>query len=212
MKRRLTAEELQTNSNYSLLRKIRFDELLNFVLESIRYRTPSTWFFLIYNSFSLLSLAFSFIHFSFSVYHGILSPLKHLSWGLLCGSILIIPVHELIHGITYLIIGARKIHFGADLKQMLFYVSADKFVTGRKNFIFVALSPFVIINIFSILILFFVDGNWNTGILSFLFFHNIMCIGDFAMVSFFQNHWNKELYTFDDLSEMASYIYRRDEK
>jgi hypothetical protein len=36
-----------------------------------------------------------------------------------------------------------------------------------------------------------------------------MCIGDFAMISFFQLKKDKELYTYDDHKEKTSYIFEK---
>jgi hypothetical protein len=36
-----------------------------------------------------------------------------------------------------------------------------------------------------------------------------MCIGDFAMISFYQQNEGKELYTWDDISIKTSYIYEK---
>jgi hypothetical protein len=72
---------------------------------------------------------------------------KQLVAGTIAGSFLVIPLHESVHGLAYKIIGAPKIHFGADLKQMIFYVAADKYPVGRKGFYFIALAPFLFINL-----------------------------------------------------------------
>jgi hypothetical protein len=36
-----------------------------------------------------------------------------------------------------------------------------------------------------------------------------MCAGDFALLSYFEFHRDKELYTFDDVRNKTSYFYYR---
>ena len=92
---------------------------------------------------------------------------------------------------------------------MIFYVTANSYVIGRSSFFVVALAPFIIINL-SMIIVYFTSG-WLVlhTLLVFLFFHNIMCIGDFAMISFYQQNKDRELYTWDDISIKTSYIYEK---
>ncbi len=54
---------------------------------------------------------------------------------MITGFTIIIPVHEGIHAIVYKMLGAKNIRFGADVKKMIFYATADKYVTTRKKFI-----------------------------------------------------------------------------
>ncbi len=132
-----------------------------------------------------------------------------ISGGVFAGSILVIPFHEGLHGIAYFFTGARNIHFGSDLSQMIFYVSANKYVLGRRGFYLLALTPFIVINLAVLILIVFLDLHWQIGGISFLFSHNLMCLGDFAMANYFQNNRKKELYTFDDQENRVSYIYEK---
>ena len=94
-----------------------------------------------------------------------------------------------------------------DLKQMIFYVTADRYIIGAKKFYLVAMAPFAVINLAGIsFILSHPSPEIIIGLLTFLFLHNLMCIGDFAMLSFFYKHRDKELFTFDILEDKESYI------
>jgi len=107
------------------------------------------------------------------------------------------------------LLGAKKIRFGADLKQMIFYATAEDFVGGKSEFTIVALAPFVVINFISLFTAVFIfPQNW-IFFLSLLLFHNVMCIGDFSMLSFFERHNDKEVYTFDDLKTMTAWFYEK---
>ena len=204
-----SVEYVRNSGKFLPIKELRFSEILVFVLENIRIKNVCTEFYLFIILFFISILTgitvFGFMHDVFILK----TYLACLGWGALAGSILIIPFHEGLHALAFLLIGARKIKFGADLKQMLFYATADNFVAGRKGFFLVALAPFVIINLAC---LFFV---LNAGLDVWLFLtvmlllHNIMCIGDFAMLSFFMRHKDKEMYTFDDLETKTAWFYER---
>ncbi|MFC2081358.1 DUF3267 domain-containing protein, partial [Bacteroidota bacterium] len=137
------------------------------------------------------------------------SLLKQFLYGLIISMTIVIPLHELIHAIGYFILGARKIRFGAALKNFAFYAVADNFVANRSGFIFLAISPFIIVSLLNLAGFIFVPGYASYTYISVLFFHATMCAGDFALLSYFEFHRDKELYTFDDVKNKTSYFYYR---
>lgn len=208
----LNVEYVRSSSEFRLEKALEFNKILEFVLENIVIRNVFTIIYLVYNLlfFYLLILQVvngiietGFTFHTFSIY----SP--GLMWGVIAGSILIIPIHEGLHALAFLFIGARKIKFGADMKQMIFYATAASFVAGRKAFTLVALTPFIIINLLSIPLMFTGGLETRLFITVMLLFHNVMCIGDFGMLSFFSRHKDKEMYTFDDLETKTAFFYER---
>lgn len=205
----ISSDKLQQDESYRKVKEIQYNNVLTFVFENIRPLRPSMYVY--YGSmiiFSSLIVYFGIIGLTSSEF-SILRFGGILLIGAFAGSIMVIPFHEGLHGLAYYILGARKIHFGADMKQMVFYVAANKYVLGRKEFFILALTPFVVINI-TVLCLITITGlSWQITGSCFLFFHNIMCLGDFAMVNYFQNNKSKELYTYDDHENRISYIYEK---
>ena len=202
----VSVDDLWKSGKYKLIKTLKYNEIVEFIFENIGFKNASSFFYFFYNIITLIILiGFGFFFFD----AGFKNFFRYLSGGIIAGSILVIPVHELIHGITYKLLGAPKIHFGADFKQMLFYVAADKFVINRNRFYLVAISPFFVINLFTIIFLFNFSVPLIISALSFLLLHNLMCIGDFALVSFFQRFQDKELFTYDDHKEMTSYIFEK---
>ncbi len=200
---------LRESGEFIAYKELRFNDILSFVLENIRYRNLATIFYF------LINLLFFILFVVFSV-NGIASEvlnfrafLAQVGWGMLAGGIIIIPFHEGFHALAFLLIGARKIRFGADFRQMLFYATAENFVAGRKGFSVVALAPFLIINIASAFYLLYFGYSNMVLITVMLLMHNIMCIGDFAMLSFFIRNKDKEMYTFDDLDTKTAWFYIR---
>jgi len=200
-------ETLKKDPGYRQVLELDFDDMIPFVLDHIRRRT----------FFSLLYTALNAALFLFILYV-IISGLhdEYLTWpliikqsvtGIFAGSILVIPVHELLHGLAYLFLGARKIKFGADLQQFIFYVTADRYPVTGKELYFLALTPFVVINLLTavVTILWFPQAFLFST--TFLLCHNIMCIGDFAIINCVLQYAPHRVYTFDEIENRKSYFY-----
>lgn len=200
-------EDLKDTARFKLIKTLHYTGIIEFVFKNIQNKNLPSRFYTFFNLFILVII----IGLSVSGFQNDLFNFKDyifsFLWGFLSGSIFVIPLHELIHGLAYKLKGAPKINFGADLGQAIFYVAADNFVIGKKTFFFVAIAPFVTINILALFLINFSGPSSIISILFFLLFHNIMCIGDFAMISFFVENKAKELFTYDDHKERTSYIY-----
>lgn len=130
-----------------------------------------------------------------------------LASGLLLIPLLLIPVHEGAHLIPFRIAGAKDIRFGADLKQGIVWVTAHRFVAGKKLFRLVALTPFVIISI-TILIFILLSPLWWKWVLSMtLLVHTTMCAGDAALLGFMNSLGTKRVCTWDDADLKEAYFY-----
>jgi len=209
--KRPDAETLENDPGFRKILELDFSEMIPFVLSNIRRPGMIHLFYISLNTISLLFIVFYAV---WSVNTGRLNVggvLLQFFTGMLAGSFLVIPPHELLHGMAYKILGARKIRFGMDLKQFIFYVTADRFTISRRELAFLALTPFVSINA----VILSVTAFWATPHLLFsaslLLFHNIMCIGDFAMISYAYNQ-HGELYTYDDTARKMTLFFERDRK
>jgi hypothetical protein len=133
--------------------------------------------------------------------------LKQTAAGIVAGSILVIPLHELLHGLAYRLLGAKKIRFGADMKQFIFYVTADRYPVSGSELYILAFTPFVLINA----VILAITLVWFPGyvLLSALFLlsHNIMCIGDFAIANYVHGMAPRRIITFDEPERKKSYFY-----
>ncbi len=202
-------ENIRSDPSFVLLDKLHYDEIVEFATEYIRKRTRSMAFY--------LGIIIVFFIFQWSAFiYGIIvshmntvSLLKQFLYGLVISLTIVIPLHELIHAIGYFILGARKIRVGAVIKHFAFYAVADDFVANRPGFIFLAISPFVVVSLLNLAGFILVPGYASYTYISVLFFHTTMCAGDFALLSYFEFHRDKELYTFDDVKNKTSYFYYR---
>jgi len=199
-------ETLRNDPAFRLVYRLDFQEMVPFVLEQIKRRGLFSWFYAAINLFML----------GFIILYSINTLVDHsLTWksfmaqlipGILAGSFLVIPVHELIHGLAYRILGARKIIFGADLKQLIFFVTANRYPVRGYEIHLLTLSPFVIINLVTAGISLWLYPNYLLFAGVFLLSHNIMCIGDFA-ISNYVNKAKGKIYNFDEPENKTSYFF-----
>lgn len=138
-------------------------------------------------------------HFSFSA-------ILHLFGGAAL-SFLLIPIHELLHGLAYKLAGAPKVTYKAVWKQLAFYAAADKYITNYQKFRFVAITPFIVITALILIAFFTTPGQWNILLFGMLTMHTIACIGDFALLSYMFEHRNQDVLTVDDLANDRTLFY-----
>lgn len=202
----MDADKLEQDPDFKKILELDFGDMVPFVFSEIKRRS------IISLLYAGVNLGF-FILFLYTVVNGLTAG--SITWsqvfrqsvtGILAGSFLIIPFHEMIHGLAYRILGARKIQFGADMQQFIFYVTVDRYPVSRRQLYLLAMFPFVLINLAAILILLVWAPNYLLLISLLLLSHNIMCIGDFAVVNYV-HHISGKVYSFDVVSEKKSYFF-----
>jgi hypothetical protein len=199
-------ETLMTNPAYKKILELDFGNMIPFVMEHIRKKGTPAFVFAGINGAMLMGIpvviVLGFTGNSLNMTRLLLQALS----GIISGSLLIIPVHELIHGLAYRILGAKKIRFGVDLQQLIFFITADRHPVSGMQLGFIALTPFVVINLTTFFIVLFLFPGLLLFSCFFLLTHNIMCIGDFAMINYISRH-NRRVYSFDEPEKKISYFY-----
>jgi len=192
---------------YRLLYELPYTEVMPFVMKQIRRKGTASFLFLGLNLLSLGTIVLVLILGLSQQWFPWQKLLIHIPLGLLSGGLLIIPFHELLHGLAYRLLGARKIIFGADMKQFIFFVTAHEHAVSGIQLAFLALFPFLVINSLCIAA---AISLFPGAILFFAFLlliHNLMCIGDFAMVNFACRR-GKRIYSYDDPEKKLSYFFQ----
>lgn len=205
------SESLQKDPGYRKILELDFSDMIPFVFSNIRRPGIIPLFYMALNTASLL---FIILFALWSLQRGQITTgniLGQFFAGIVVGSILVIPPHEILHGVAYRILGARKIRFGMDLQQFIFYVTVDRFPISRRELTFLALTPFVIINMVTITVTALWASQFAIFSAALLLSHNMMCIGDFAMISYSFSR-KGEIYTYDDVSLKKSYFFEKEEK
>lgn len=198
-----TVEELKNEERYALLLAVPFENLLPFLFDNMGTTTKTMRFFYSF----LMMCAVSVIFFLLQTENTFAQIFWYGLIGFLASFTIMVPIHELLHGIAFKFFGANKLKFGKDIKQMMFYVTVNKFVMNRRQFNVLALIPFITVTFILLAVELLVLGPLRWFCLSAMFWHATMCIGDFAMLSFFERNNNLELYTFDDVEKKTTYFY-----
>jgi hypothetical protein len=204
---KLLYSDLENNSRYKKILEISHDELIVFVSDHIKPdNLPMRLFYL----FNLPVVAYIF----FKLY--IIIFVFPLNWFYLLSvilvsfilfAIIVIPLHELLHSLAFKILGAKKVSIHAQWSRMLFYAIADKFVMNSREFIFLALTPFVIINMTLVFGILCLHGELKVMAVIFLFFHLTGCIGDFALLGYLYKNRHQNILNYDDKELEKSYFY-----
>ena len=201
----LKVEDLEDQSKYRQILEISYDDLIPFILDYLKRMSGVTIFFW---SACLFFLGTAIkVRLNVTGYFSLREILLHSAVGMILLPLICIPVHELLHIIPYYISGARKIRVGMDLKQYLFYVTAHRYVATPCQFRMVAIVPFLLISVATIILFFIMPGLWKWSLSLFLLVHTTMCAGDFALLNFYFLKKGRKIFTWDDADKKIAYFY-----
>jgi hypothetical protein len=200
MSQKLTPENLSEHQ-YFVHQQFSHQEIMPFVKSNLKFTEGVSF---VYWLFNIAILAGAIIRLT----HERLPLDRIIGDFCLCivGMLLLIPIHELIHGLFYKLVGAKKVSYSADWKKLIFYAAADKFVARKYSFVVLAFAPFVLINIVLLYIISIANGQWAWFFIGTLLIHTGGCAGDFALVNYFNKHWDKDPITYDDLTKGETYF------
>jgi hypothetical protein len=129
----------------------------------------------------------------------------------LAAFVILLAIHELIHGLAYMASGAKDVRYRLCLRHGYAYVIAHNFVAGSGVFALVVLAPFAILS--GVLVAAcFLAGPHQYFVLSLLLIHTICTAGDFALLNYLWVNRRHDIYKFDDVLGAKSYFYRRIEQ
>jgi Putative zincin peptidase len=198
-------EEINDQAKFRLILTVPYTNLIQFVFEYLKKKSVLMllyWFLCLIFLFLAVYIRIN-IAGNFPVTH----ILFHSAIGMIILPLLCIPVHELLHIVPYYVSGAKNIRIGMDLKQYLFYVTADKYVATPMQFRIVAWAPFIIISTGLLVLIYLLPGLWKWSLSVFLFAHATMCAGDFALLNLYYINKEKRIYTWDDFDKKEAYFY-----
>ncbi len=146
-----------------------------------------------------------------AVKHGVTGgwggSIASVGWAVIFSFPVLIPIHEVIHGMTYKFFGATDVRYSASLRQFMFFASAHNFVADNRAFAWVAVMPFLVINTALAAFAIVSGGSYQIFALSALVIHTVCCSGDMALLNYMWLHRHQKLYTYDDMDARKIYIY-----
>lgn len=210
MRKKLTPEDLQNESEFELLTEISHHELREFVISQIAREKFIIRIYSVYQVVMVMLFTFVFTRGIVMAIKGFPELIITVGIAIGCSLSALIIIHELLHALAYLLCGARRISFGSDLRKFIFYALADKQVIAPGAFRVVALMPFVVVKVFCLIaIIVFYGQSVVYFPIAVMCLHSLFCAGDIAMLAFYRLHRDKEIYNYDDKSEGKTYFYTR---
>jgi Putative zincin peptidase len=200
---KITRQEL-VSSGYQLDAEINHNDLLPFLTKQFRQTNPFSIFYWVINMLSIGLIIFFMITEKRLPFF---ESLMQVFSGVLVFFILLLPFHELIHGLFYKICGAPKVSFKAEWRKMIFYCVADGFVVNGNTFLLIVLAPFLVISTVLVIAMFLLSASFFYLLFGAFILHTGGCFGDFGLASYFYNKRNQQPVTYDDAGSKKSYFF-----
>ena len=138
---------------------------------------------------------------------GWLNALLQVALGMVGGYLLLVPVHEGIHALTYRAFGARDVSITYRWRSLSAFCIADGFVADSREFTWLALMPFLVINT-ALIVLIVASESFRLPLTGALLLHAGACSGDAALLNYLWLHRQTGVLTYDDAAAKRSYFYR----
>lgn len=163
---------------------------------------------MIYQTLLFLTGLFFYTRAMVLAYRGNYLYLVIATAGVLFSFTVLVAIHELLHLVSLKLAGAPRVTLGAIPGKFIFYAEAGNFVLGKKSFLFVAFTPFVVVQIITILgIIWCFSVPFLYFFLMVMTIHSFFCSGDMALASIFYRFPSRETFTYDNPDEKKSYYF-----
>jgi hypothetical protein len=199
-----TVTQLTTDPQYEQLAEIGHKTMMPFLLE---YYLRRLSLLLVLHYAITLAVFVGWVWVSVQSPAGLGGSLGGLGLALLA-FLVIVPLHELIHGLAYRATGATDVRYGMSVREATAYAVAHNFVADWRAFTFVAVAPFVVITT-ALLLAILVWPAQHLFLFTVLLLHTTATLGDCALLNYFWVNRRRTLYTYDDADKKLSYIYAR---
>ena len=208
MRKTPTPEELNQAGEFELLASVAHSRIKDFVLNQVMEDRRIIPYYMVYQTLLFLSALFFFTRSIVLSIRGDSSFLWVSLAAIAFSFTLLVLLHELLHGMVLKAAGAPKVRFGRVPGKFIFYAEADRFVLGKKPFLWVALTPLVAIQLAALILI----VRWTGEPLVYfpllvMCIHSFFCAGDIALISLFYRFPGRNVFTFDSREEKTSYYF-----
>lgn len=122
--------------------------------------------------------------------------LFQLGLGILLG-LLLIPIHESIHGIYLKSLGSGNVKFEWDILRFRFDCYSDKFVLTKLEYYRLLLAPAIVVT-FVLLVLSLIFSQFLVVFSAMILMHSALCAGDVALVNHLSYLREEQLFIYYD--------------
>ena len=201
----LSPDHIKSSSSFKHILTLNYNDIITFVFDYLKKYTFPVIFGYMLSAVLLIWLIFNRI--GLSGEYPFITILLHSLTGFILLPVLLVLPHEFLHIIPYWLSGARNIRIGAKPAELYFYVTAHNYPVGGKQFILIALTPFIALSVIMVSLTFFLPPLWQWSVLAALFMHTTMCAGDLALINFYWVNRDKKIITWDDTDLQEAYFY-----
>jgi hypothetical protein len=199
---RLGVEDLSSNDRYALIETVEHAKLVEAVQAHAKRPSSVKTMYMCINGIVIAALAGTWLASGISFLEGF----PNLCLGMGLGYLVLMPIHELIHAWTYRRFGARETRVVYNWRNLTAYCTADRFVVNGREFVWICLMPFVVLNSLILAVIFAVGG-FVPLLWGMLLLHVSACSGDAAFVNLAWAHRETGLWTYDDSASASTYFY-----
>jgi hypothetical protein len=203
---RPTVSELEKDKGFELIAEIPHNAVHTWVQ---RYLFSPNWIIAAYWTVNLIALLILLAVWRASGI-GLMDAFAIASLGMVCGYLVLLPVHEHCHGIAYRATGASNVRVCYDGRRLTAFCVAPGHVLSSAESLTVCLAPAVLLNpTLAVLTLLAPPGKTALIFAGALLLHIGACSGDIAFVSYLWTHRGQPLFTFDDALQPRTMFYRK---
>ena len=127
--------------------------------------------------------------------------------GAMLGYVLLVPLHEYVHGLAYRALGARAVTVRYDWRRLTAYCAADRFPVTGRGFTAVCLAPLLVLTPPLAVAAMASPGPAGGLLGGAALLHLGACSGDVAFVNFLWAHRARRVVTYDDVAAGRTYFF-----
>ncbi|WP_109487007.1 DUF3267 domain-containing protein [Occallatibacter savannae] len=139
----------------------------------------------------------------------VLEAFSTVCLGMVLGFVVLLPIHEHIHGLAYRLCGANVVRVKYNLRRITALCEAPGAVVSGGHFVFVCLAPLFVLNpLLALPLLFLVKWKAIALVGGALLLHTGACSGDIGLVNFVWQHRGQRLFTYDDGELQRAFFFK----
>ncbi len=123
------------------------------------------------------------------------------------GFVLLLPIHEGMHGLAYRSLGASNVRVVNRWRSLTAYCAADRFVVGGRTLAWVGIAPFLVLNSILLIATLITPGVWPVLFAGALFLHVGACSGDVGLLNWLWLRGTASTLSYDDTTAGKSYFF-----
>jgi hypothetical protein len=205
-----TIEDLNDPEKFELFASVDQSRIKEFVLQQVMSDKKIIPIYMIYQTLLFLTGIFFFTRTIILAYRGNFVFLLITIGAVFFSFTLLVAIHELLHGIALKLAGAPKVTYGGILQKFIFFAEAENFILGKRSFLFVAFTPFVVMQVITVAgMIFWYSVPFLYFFLTVMVIHSFFCSGDVALVTIFYRFPGRDTFTYDNSAEKKNYYFVR---